>query len=200
MTDAALAKKLTSIAVWEGRVPWPYLDNADPPNVTIGIGCLVATVDEMRALPLRRYADSRLAAPEESGAEFCRLRSTRGGQRAAAYRGTLYLPEPDIDALALGRLRRIDAELPRVFPAYAELPEAAQTCLLDLAWNVGAHALELWRHLRMALLSCPVAWGDAMENCTTANPLHLASRSARNAWRVACMQAAADGRPAPVAL
>jgi hypothetical protein len=200
MTDAELSKKLVSIATWEGRVPWPYLDSADPPNVTIGIGCLVASVDEIRALGLLRYADDQPATPAEAGAEFCRLRCLRGGQRAATYRGGLYLPEPAIDAMALARLRRMDADLPRVFPTYERLPDAAKTCLLDLAWNVGVHGLELWRHLRAALLSDPVAWGEAIENCSTANPLHSAGRAARNSWRVACMQAAADGRPAPVAL
>jgi hypothetical protein len=200
VTDAELSAKLTSIACWEGRVPWPYLDSADPPNVTIGIGCLVASVDEMRDLGLLRLSDDQPATPAEAGAEFCRLRSTRGGHRPASYRGRLYLPETTIDSLALARLRRMDAELPRVFPAYEQLPDAARTCLLDLAWNVGVHGLELWRHLRAALLSDPVAWGDAIENCSTANPLHSAGRAARNAWRVACMQAAADGRKTPVAL
>jgi len=104
MTDSELSKKLASIACWEGRVPWPYLDNADPPNVTLGIGCLVASVDEMRELGLHRYSDDQPATPAEAGAEFCRLRSMRGGQRASAYRGGLYLPEPAIDALALARL------------------------------------------------------------------------------------------------
>jgi hypothetical protein len=200
MTDSELSKKLASIACWEGRVPWPYLDNADPPNVTLGIGCLVASVDEMRELGLHRYSDDQPATPAEAGAEFCRLRSMRGGQRASAYRGGLYLPEPAIDALALARLRTIDSGLPRVFTAYDRLPDAARTCLIDLAWNVGVHGLELWCHLRAALLSDPVAWGDAIKNCSTANPLHSAGRASRNAWRVACMQAADDGRPAPLAL
>lgn len=203
MTDADLHRELAALTHWEGRVPWPYLDSAAEPNVTIGIGCLVATVDDLRALPLRRYRDDELAGPDQVGAEFCRLRSMRGGMRAAAYRDGLYLPEPDIDALALVRLAALVTGLPAVFPAYDGLPAPAQTCLLDLGWNCGIGrrpGLLGWTNLRKALGTIPTDWELAAENCTTANPNGLAKRAARNAWRVSCMQAAAEGRPTPGAL
>lgn len=203
MTEPDLLKQLEEIAHWEGRVPWPYLDSADEPNVTIGIGCLIATVDDLRALPLRRYRDSQLAAPEEVGAEFYRLRAMRGGMRASVYRGALYLAEPDIDALALNRLRALIAGLPAVFPAYERLPEPAQACVLDLGWNNGLgkrKGLLGWIHLRGALAADPPNWQLAAQNCTVANPDSLAKRAARNAWRVACMQAAAEGQPTPMSL
>lgn len=197
MTDADLRKILALIAHWEGRVPWPYLDNAESPNVTIGVGCLVATVDDLRALPLRRYADDQVATPSEIGAEFCRLRSILGGQRAAAYRGGYYLAEPDIDELAREFLRGIVAALPAVFPAFERLPNPAQACVCDLAWNVGVPGLRSWHRLREALAASPPDWIAAADNCSTANPQHLAGRASRNAWRVSCMNAAAEGRPTP---
>lgn len=200
MTESELLQELKAIARWEGRVPWPYLDSARDPNVTIGIGCLVASVDDLRALPLRRYRDSQLAGPDEVGVEFCRVRAMRGGMRASAYRNGLYLAEADIDALAIERLRALIAGLPAVVPSYARLPAPAQACLLDLGWNCGLGkrpGLLGWVHLRGALAVDPPNWELAAANCTTTNPDNLAKRAARNAWRVACMQAAAEGRPTP---
>lgn len=203
MTAQDLSKDLAAITRWEGRVSWPYLDNAEFPNVTIGIGCLVASVDEMRALPLRRVADGQLATAAEVGAEFVRLRLMVGGQRAAAYRGRYYLAEADIDEIAIERLRRLVAGMPAVFPAWDDLPAPAQACLLDLGWNCGLGqrpGLLGWTHLREALASSPPDWSLAAENCTTANPKKLAKRAARNAWRVDCLRAAAEGRSTPVPL
>ena len=193
MTNDELQLVLRCISHWEGRIAWPYLDNAEHPNVTIGVGCLVASVDDLRELPIRRYADDALATPEELGAEFCRLRALRGGQRAAAYRGGYYLPEDAVDALAKARLTRLVEALPRVFPAFGALPPPARAALLDLSWNVGAAGLLHWTRLRAALGGCPVAWADAVANCATANPLGLTQRAARNAWRADCLRAAARG-------
>jgi hypothetical protein len=184
---------LACVAHWEGRISWPYLDNAEHPNVTIGIGCLISTVDDLRALPLRRYQDDCLTTPEESGAEFCRLRSMRGGQRAAAYRGAYYLAGDAIDDLACHKLAAARDALPSVFPTFTHLPPPAQTCLLDLAWNVGVAGLRPWKHLRGALSANPVIWDVVEANCQTANPLGLPQRAARNAWRAQCIRAAARG-------
>ena len=193
MTDEELRTALQCISHWEGRVPWPYLDNAEHPNVTIGIGCLVATVDDLRALPLRRYSDDRLATPKELGAEFCRLRAMRGGQRAAAYRGAYYLAEDAIDDLAMYRLLGMVGSLPGVFPTFEHLPPPARACLLDRAWNVGVGDLGTWKRLRGALAASPVAWDMAEANCQTANPMGLTQRAARNAWRAACFREASEG-------
>lgn len=197
MTKAEMLQQVRALAHWEGRVPWPYLDNAETPNVTVGVGCLVGTVDDMRVLGLRRYSDDKPATDAEASAEFCRLRSMRGGQRAAAYRDGLYLPEQDIDALALGRLSLVVDHLPAVFPAWSVLPSPAQACIIDLAWNVGWFGLTNWRKLRAALECDPPDWDKAAEECTTANPRELAGRAARNAWRVSCMQAASEGKLTP---
>lgn len=194
MTDEETRIVLDCISHWEGRVPWPYLDNAEHPNVTIGVGCLVASVDDLRALPLRRYTDNGLATPEELGAEFCRLRTMPGGQRAAAYRGAYYLPEEAIDNLTRRRLAAMAAALPGVFPAFANFPLPARVCLFDLSWNVGVAGLRTWRRLRAALRASPEAWGIAEANCQTANPLGLTQRAARNAWRSQCLRYAALGR------
>lgn len=203
MTRDSQTKVLACITHWENRIPWPYLDNADEPNVTIGIGCLVASADDMRNLPMRRVRDGRLAFPDDIGTEFLRLRSMPGGLRAAAYRGSLYLEEPDIDALAFKAMAELLEALPSVFPAWPDLPFPAQVCLLDLGWNVGTGkrpGLQGWIHLRESLDACPPNWAKAGENCTTANPHNLPMRAARNGWRVECMGAAAEGRPLPVPL
>ena len=194
MTPEESSTVLRCISHWEGRISWPYLDNAEHPNVTIGVGCLIASVDALRALPLRRYADGAPATSEELGAEFCRLRAMPGGQRAAAYRGAYYLPEDAIDDLAAHRLRAMAEALPGVFPTFPHLPPPARACLLDLAWNVGVAGLHTWKRLRGALGASLVAWDMAEVNCQTANPLGLTQRAARNAWRAQCLRYASLGR------
>lgn len=203
MTKAEMLQQVRALEHWEGRVPWPYLDSADEPNVTVGVGCLVGTVSDMAVLGLRRYSDDKPATAEDASREFCRLRAMPGGQRASAYRGGLYLPESDIDALALGRLSLMMSQMPAVFPAWSVLPSPAQACLIDLGWNLGlglAPGLRGWRNLRRALESDPPDWSTATSECTVANPQNLAKRASRNAWRVSCMQAAAEGRLTPAPL
>lgn len=198
--DQATSRQLDALAHWEGRVPWPYLDSADEPNVTIGIGCLVDSADELRALPMRRWADGELATQGEISEAFTRLRFMSGGLRPAAYRGRYYLAESDVDALALEHLRVLRAGLTGVFLRFEWLPDPAQACLVDLGWNVGAAGMRSWRCLRVALASSPPDWLRAAENCTTANPHGLVMRAARNAWRVSCMEAARVGGATPVPL
>lgn len=202
MTEEELRVTLACIRHWEGHVPWPYLDNASEPNVTVGIGCLISSVEELRALPLRRYVDDRLATPEELGTEFNRLRAMSGGLHAVAYRGAYYLADDAIDDLARHRLAGMAEALSGVLPALERLPLPARVCLLDLAWNVGVSGLRSWKRLRGALgVSLVVLWDVVEANCQTANPMGLPHRAARNAWRAQCIRYAAQGRlevPRPI--
>lgn len=196
MTEDELRVVLGILERSEGRVAWLYLDNAEHPNVTVGVGCLIATVDDARRLPFRR-ADGTPATPDAIATDFFRVRSMRGGLRATAYRGDLTLTDADIDALAFTRLRHAEAALPSVFPEYGSFPLGVRQALLDLAWNVGLGAwpgLRGWDRLRAALASRPPAYDVAATECTTANPDGNPWRAKRNAWRQAQFLAAQADR------
>ena len=192
MTDDDLKAELTRLEPFEGREPFMYLDNADPPNVTTGVGFLLASDDAACALPWHHASDGLPATPDEVRADFHRVQSMRGGMMAAAYRGNLRLAPADIDAEGFRRLRVFLDGLPGVFPGFDGFPAGVQQALLDLAWNCGLAApkgLAGWTHLRAACNAVPPDWQAASEQCSTANPNKSPARTARNDWRIKCFLA-----------
>lgn len=189
MTDAELKDVLGELAFYDGRVAWPYLDKAKPPNVTIGVGCLLASAEALRELPLR-HPSGALATDGDKTALFCRLLGMPGGLPAKRYFFGQKLREDDLDVLGFARLRGFLCGLSEVFPGYDEFPSPVRKALLDLAWNCGLGdrppGLRTWAHLRAACARRD--WAAAAGECTTTS-----SREARNAWRVACFLAAEHG-------
>jgi hypothetical protein len=193
MTDDELRPVLTELQQYEGREHSLYLDNAEHPNVTVGVGCLISSVDAAQRLPFHHITDGLRATPDEIARDFFRVRSMRGGLPARAYRGSLALSDADIDALGFSRLREFFAGLPGVFPGFDGFPLSVRQVLLDLAFNVGlgaeatsAHAatgLRAWVGLRAACNSVPPDWRAASHECTTENPERDKGREARNAYR-----------------
>src|SRR6266511_4313022 len=200
LSDEELRPVLTELAQYEDRVAYFYNDDAKPPNVTIGVGCLIKTISEACSLPFHHIADGLLATADEIASDFCRVRSMRGGLYKTKYRGPLALPDAAIDTLGFARLRWFlgPAGLPSVFPGFDVFPLPARQCLLDLAWNNGlgrealsggpATGLRAWVGLRKACATGD--WAAASLQCTVANPLRKPAREARIAWRAACFLAA----------
>ena len=194
MTDDELRPVLSELEMYEGRVPWLYLDNATPANVTVGVGCLMAKLGDACALPFQ--CDGRPATQNEITQAWLRVRSMPGGLRANAYRSNVQLLDADIDALAFARMRSMLAGLSVLFPDYPGFPLGVRRALLDLAWNCGlgaAPGLRGWTHLLAACNSDPPDWAEAARQCTTSNPNNSASREARNAWRAQQIVDAAKG-------
>jgi hypothetical protein len=193
MNDDDLKAELDRLVPFEGRVNFLYLDNATRPNVTVGVGYLIASIDEACALPFFRVSDGLPATRAEITADFIRVRSMRGGMVANAYKGGLRLAESAIDAEGFRRLRAFLDGLPAVFPGFDGFPRGVKMALLDLAWNVGlgaeateshpATGLRGWTHLRAACNSVPPNWPGAAANCRTANPGNNSLREKRNDWR-----------------
>ena len=189
LTDDDLKAELDRLERYEGRVPWMYLDNAAPPNVTCGVGYLIASVDEACRLPWHHVLDGLPASRAEIAADFLRVLAMRGGLRAAAYKGALRLATADIDAEGFRRLRTFLDGLPDVFPDFIGFPAGVQQALLDLAWNCGLTAprgLAGWTRLREACNSIPPDWKTAAAQCRTANPNNSLDREHRNDWRSSC--------------
>ena len=186
MDDVDLKAELDRLTPFEGRVPFMYLDNAENPNVTCGVGFLIASVDRACELPWHHLADGLPASDAEIAADFLRVASMRGGMRSDAYKGDLRLSSDDIDAEGFRLLRGFLAGLPNVFPGFSGFPDGVQQALLDLAWNCGLAApkgLAGWTHLRAACNSVPPDWPTAALQCRTANPNNSPLREHRNDWR-----------------
>lgn len=184
MNDDELLLALKQIEAFEGRVAWLYLDNAQTPNVTVGVGCLVPSVSNARELNFVRCADGEKATDVEITTDFFRVISMRGSLPARCYKGTLYLADSDIEALALGRLRSNVDALPDLFDGFVSYPLPIRMCLMDLAWNLGINGLRKWANLR--IFCGRRDWASAAGSCTVANPYGALGRKARNDWRVSC--------------
>ena len=200
MTDDDLKDELDRLEPFEGRVPWMYLDDAESPNVTTGMGFLLSSVDDACRIPWHHLDDGLPATRDEITADFLRVKAMRGGMLANAYRGNLRLSPADIDAEGFRRLRVFLAGLPYVFPGFEGFPNGVQRALLDLAWNCGLAApkgLAGWTHLRAACNSVPPNWSAAAGQCRTANPKNNPQREHRNDWRSSCFAAAAVSTPGP---
>ena len=198
LTDDDLKAELDRLRPFEGRVPFLYLDDATRPNVTCGVGYLIASVAEACRLPWHHASDGLPASQAEVEADFLRVQSMRGGLRADAYKGSLRLAQADIDAEGFRRLRAFLAGLPDVFPGFAGFPDGVQQALLDLAWNCGLaepKGIAGWQYLRAACNSVPPDWKTASAQCRTANPNNLLARERRNDWRSGCFISAAAEVP-----
>jgi len=200
MTDDDLKLELDRLRPFEGTVPWLYLDNADHPNVTCGVGFLLASIDDACRLPWHHLADGLPASRDEITAEFQRVAGMPGGLRADAYKNGLRLAPADIDSEGIRRLRVILRGLPFVFPGFDGFPDGVQQALLDLAWNCGLAApkgLAGWIRLRAACNSVPPDWKTAATQCRTANPNGNVQREHRNDWRSQCFVDAVVATPGP---
>ena len=193
MTDDDLRALLTEIGNYEGNIGWLYNDNDRPPNVTIAIGVLIASVTDAQELPLQ-HTDGTPATAMEIAEDFVRVKSMPGGLRSSAYRGALSLSPAGLVNVSLSTMKQVLAEIPRVFPGFDGFPRTAQEALLDLGWNCGlGHYPGLlgWTKLLAACNSVPPDWQAAAGQCSVANPNNSPLRAARNAWRRQCFLTAA---------
>lgn len=189
-TDDDLRPVLDELRKFEGLVQHFYLVESDDgtPGVTLGIGCLITSADQARALPFY-HLDGTPAAPDEVAAEFDRVQSASLGHAPAFYSGAILMTVNDAYDLGCARLRASFFDLADTFPAWGTFPLGPWQCLLDLHWNCGSlrHG---WPRLLAACNAVPPDWQAASENCTTANPKNSPARAARNAWRVERMRSA----------
>lgn len=195
MRDEDLKTLLTMLQTvgGEGRTGYFYQDSAQPPNVTIGVGCLIASENEARDLPMVFSVSGQPADRASIGAEWRRVHAMPGGMLARTYKGALLLPEHEIDQLGFRKLRWFIQRLPDLFPAFQGFPVEVQQRLIDLAWNNGlgasatptrkATGLRAWTNLLAACNQIPPDWAHAAQHCTVANPENRPARAARNAWR-----------------
>lgn len=125
----------------EGRCYHLYLDVKKLP--TTGVGNLVATLPEVRALPWKR-PDGTDAAPDEVIAMWATVKAHEelapAGGMAFAKLTTLRLTDEGVDALVERRLQMNHLQLARRFPDLDEWPADAQLFIHSWAWAVGPAA------------------------------------------------------------
>lgn len=170
-----LEDSLAHLEIFEGTVPWMYLDTRG--LVTVGVGEMLASVREAQSLD---FLDPR-GQPSTQDAilnEFNRVSSLAPGKVAAFYRSPAspVLPHATIDMLLMNHVNSFDEQLARRWPAYPSFPDTAKLGLLDMIYNLGATTLFNRFPLFMASVE-KQDWLGAAANCQRVGP-----SQARNDW------------------
>lgn len=175
--EQTLINILKALEIFEGKVPFMYLDNAKPPNVTVGIGCLLKNVDVACRLPFVNGTTNTAATEAEIMADFNRVYNMPGGLIAKKYKGNLYLQDDAIYDLGVAKLNTdFLPGLHRLCPSFDSFPEPCQAALIDMAWNLGMGGLAKFQKLITACNNND--WNTASQQCSVKT-----SRADRNNWR-----------------
>jgi GH24 family phage-related lysozyme (muramidase) len=136
-----LQDSLANLEIFEGIVPWMYLDTRG--FVTVAVGELLANPASAVALAFVD-ANNQPCTPDAIQAEYSRVSSLPPGKYPAAfYRSPASptLPHPAIDALLLRHLTFFDTQLSQRFQSYVAFPDPAKLGLLDMIYNLGVTGL-----------------------------------------------------------
>jgi GH24 family phage-related lysozyme (muramidase) len=136
-----LQESLANLEIFEGIVPWMYLDTKG--FVTVAVGELLANPASALALAFVD-AYNQPSTPDAIASEYSRVSSLPPGKYPAAfYRSPASptLPHPAIDALLLRHLTFFDTQLSQRFPNYPAFPDPAKLSLLDMIYNLGVTGL-----------------------------------------------------------
>lgn len=125
----------------EGCILWMYADSLA--LITIGIGCLLRTVDQALSLPFIDRLSRRPATAAEIRLDWASVTKNRArlavaGAAAAERFTSLELTREGVDTLAKIRLQATAADLEQQFPDWRSWPPSVQLALCSLAWAVGS--------------------------------------------------------------
>ena len=136
-----LQDSLANLEIFEGIVPWMYLDTKG--FVTVAVGELLANPANALALAFVD-ANNQASTPDAIQAEYSRVSALPPGRYPAAFYRSLAsptLPHPAIDALLLHHLTYFDTQLSQHFASYLAFPDPAKLGLLDMVYNLGVTGL-----------------------------------------------------------
>lgn len=170
-----LDDSLAHLEIFEGTVPWMYLDTRG--FVTVGVGELLANAAKAQTLGFVNPAGQQ-STPDAILDEFNRVSSLAPAKVSAFYRTPTspVLPHTAIDTLLMNHLNFFDGQLAGRFPSYAGFPDAAKLGLLDMIYNLGVTGLfKGFPHFMGAVDKQD--WLGAAANCHRVGP-----SQSRNDW------------------
>ncbi|HEY6945085.1 MAG TPA: hypothetical protein VI431_08080 [Candidatus Acidoferrum sp.] len=170
-----LDDSLAHLEIFEGTVPWMYLDTRG--FVTVGVGELLANSAKAQTLT---FVDpsGQPSTPDAILDEFNRVSSLAPAKVSAFYRTPTspVLPHTAIDTLLMNHLNFFDGQLAGRFPSYTGFPDPAKLGLLDMIYNLGVTGLFKGFPHFMGVVD-KQDWLGAAANCHRVGP-----RQARNDW------------------
>lgn len=178
-----LDDSVAQIEVFEGRVPWLYLDSKG--NVTCGVGLMLPTTAAAAALPFQIMVNgAEMPATEDQiVADFIRVRGLPPGRlgKFYEYETSVFLADDEIDSLLRRVVESNDSLLGKFYKTYYAWPEAAKLAILDMCYNLGAQHLEsTYPTMDGYLNMVPPNFIGASEQC--GRDTDEAAFEARNEW------------------
>jgi len=170
-----LQDSLAHLEIFEGTVPWMYLDTRG--LVTVGVGEMLANAARAQSLG---FVDSsgQPSTQDVILAEFNRVCALAPAKVAGFYRSSTspVLPQSAIDTLLMNHVSFFDGQLGARFPAYTNFPDLAKLGLLDMIYNLGVTGL--FRGFPHFMASVDAQdWLSASNQCHRVGP-----GDARNDW------------------
>lgn len=123
----------------EGNIAHMYLDGKGV--VTIGIGCVIYDT----RLSMLRKVDNSLSNFNEVESEYVVIKSLQPAQSMLFYdnKCKLYMTQAEIDKLFTNRLNTKIQEVESGIAHLDSYPELASLVIVDMAFNVGIHGLQV---------------------------------------------------------
>jgi GH24 family phage-related lysozyme (muramidase) len=192
---AYLQDSLAHLEIFEGIVPWMYLDTKG--FVTVAVGELLANPASALALAFVD-AGNQPCAPDVIQAEYSRVSALPPGKYPAAfYRSPASptLPHPAIDTLLLRHLTFFDTQLSQRFENYPGFPDPAKLGLLDMIYNLGVTGLFKGYPTFMTFVQNQ-NWASAATQCHRNGPSPQRNDWTRQQFLSAAAAAASASAPA----
>jgi GH24 family phage-related lysozyme (muramidase) len=192
ITDDSLKLILAGLEKFEGRTAYIYNDSANPPNRTVGVGCMLPDANAACRLPFHNVGAGRPATSAEIVAEFLRVKAMPGGLPCQRYRATAGTPvielgDDDITVLGVNKLKTdFLPGLRSMFPSFDDFPSPAQCTLIDMAWNLGIGKPASAERKAVGLYGFPslIAACNRGDWDAASQEAHVStSRDVRNSWR-----------------
>ena len=179
MSAPYVAAFLPQLKIFEGCVPWMYLDTRG--NVTIWVGFEVPSSLAAQSLPLYLPGGMLACTEQEKAAAWGTVSAMQPGRLPASYdySGCPVMLPSDGDAMLLARLDASDAELHADYPGFESFPDAVKMALLDMDFNLGDSKLRNTYPKFDAAVDTQ-DWATAALQCN-----RNGVQPARNAWTVA---------------
>lgn len=151
-----------NIQRYEGKVNHMYLDTRG--FVTVGVGHLLATVDDAKKLS---FLQGDIAASAEAIAiEYDKVKSQEMARVASYYKQftTLHLSEESINQITDKHIDSFYKELKVIYDGFDDFPDSAKLALFDMIFNLGMTGLrKKWPRFNACVANND--WASAANDC-----------------------------------
>ena len=122
---------------FEGTIPHMYLDTVG--KVTVGVGTMLASVDEAKSLKFTVRKTGAPATEAEIAADYAKVKAQRTGMVATTYATDLDLPQTEIDRVLKVRAERSANEVAARYMGWSNYPVEVKRVLIDMRYNMNAN-------------------------------------------------------------